>query len=74
MEIRTCEEYVLALLNNAQEEATRYRDELSVVLNTLRDTIDKLNPTYIEETNTYSFNPIEKEVWEGLINKFNTRQ
>ena len=69
MEAKTCEEYVLQLLEEGNKKLEMEKERLKNLVNFLQLLINLLSPK--KEENQYTFNPLSVEQYENLISNIN---
>ena len=69
MEAKTCEEYVLQLLEEGNKKLELEKERVRNLVNFLQLLINLLSPK--KEENQYTFNPLSVEQYENLISNIN---
>lgn len=69
MEAKTCEEYVLQLLEESNKKLEIERERITNLVNVLQVLINLLSPK--KEENQYTFSPLSAEQYENLISNIN---
>ena len=69
MEAKTCEEYVLQLLEEGNKKLEVEKERVRNLVNFLQLLINLLSPK--KEENQYTFNPLSVEQYENLISNIN---
>lgn len=69
MEAKTCEEYVLQLLEEGNKKLEIEKERIKNLVNFLQLLINLLSPK--KEENQYTFNPLSVEQYENLISNIN---
>ena len=69
MEAKTCEEYVLQLLEEGNKKLEMVKERIKNLVNFLQLLINLLSPK--KEENQYTFNPLSVEQYENLISNIN---
>lgn len=69
MEAKTCEEYVLQLLEESNKKLEMEKERIKSLVNFLQLLINLLSPK--KEENQYTFNPLSVEQYENLISNIN---
>lgn len=69
MEAKTCEEYVLQLLEEGNKKLEIEKERVKNLVNFLQLLINLLSPK--KEENQYTFNPLSVEQYENLISNIN---
>ena len=69
MEAKTCEEYVLQLLEEGNKKLEVEKERIKNLVNFLQLLINLLSPK--KEENQYTFNPLSVEQYENLISNIN---
>ncbi len=69
MEAKTCEEYVLQLLEESNKKLEKEKERITNLVNVLQVLINLLSPK--KEENQYTFNPLNVEQYESLISNIN---
>ena len=69
MEAKTCEEYVLQLLEEGNKKLEMEKERIKNLVNFLQLLINLLSPK--KEENQYTFNPLSVEQYENLISSIN---
>lgn len=69
MEAKTCEEYVLQLLEEGNKKLEMEKERIKSLVNFLQLLINLLSPK--KEENQYTFNPLSVEQYENLISNIN---
>lgn len=69
MEAKTCEEYVLQLLEESNKKLEKEKERITNLVNVLQVLINLLSPK--KEENQYTFNPLSVEQYENLISNIN---
>lgn len=69
MEAKTCEEYVLQLLEESNKKLEMEKERIKNLVNFLQLLINLLSPK--KEENQYTFNPLSVEQYENLISNIN---
>lgn len=69
MEAKTCEEYVLQLLEEGNKKLEMEKERIKNLVNFLQLLINLLSPK--KEENQYTFNPLSVEQYENLISNIN---
>lgn len=69
MKAKTCEEYVLQLLEESNKKLEKEKERITNLVNVLQVLINLLSPK--KEENQYTFNPLSVEQYESLISNIN---
>lgn len=69
MEAKTCEEYVLQLLEESNKKLEIEKERIKNLVNFLQLLINLLSPK--KEENQYTFNALSVEQYENLISNIN---
>ena len=69
MEAKTCEQYVLQLLEESNKKLEMEKERIKNLVNFLQLLINLLSPK--KEENQYTFNPLSVEQYENLISNIN---
>ena len=69
MEAKTCEEYVLQLLEESNKKLELEKERIKNLVNFLQLLINLLSPK--KEENQYTFNALSVEQYENLISNIN---